>query len=597
MKLNVVLWNLNCRYTQAWDISYAGGTRDICPHEKNPEQYFGYRKIIYDDNHRPYNICIVLFPHARISGINYNGSIKEAEYGFCRNVIKGELAPFEEAQKEINFTFVQRLTTWQMTFEEVKTHFGNRSLTIDSGFSYIWDEEPHPEEMRNGQEYHCERIIVNWTPSKADGVFEMCIEAYENGTYFPNGKIITLRTARNCPKLRKIITTPRPLSVCEYYVFKPGEPIVAKTVLCKDRPKDLIFSCTTFADRNCRRRRIWECTFRAEYGTCYQFYNQIIEEAYHGGHGIRCTEEKYDPKYNCTCPCKSSWMEWSLWSASCGIATRLRLRPRINQRSSDCEVPNKDKCCEQHDEKVFDDFCEDYIPNTNISLRTAICANGIKSRDIRTKRYFCDCFSGFTGLLCEQSIDSCASNPCKHGRCTNVGNHYHCSCSSGYEGINCDISMLQYFEGFEQCGPYRLCMNGGNCTKFDDGMRCQCPKKWGGKYCEEKNQRLFIGNVEMKRPEVEAEIIGSNKLLIALCCVAILLVFLLIISFIVVRIARARYRNRWRGKTTGTSQGLVGLALFNQGTAVQTREVQGQKEEMQQAMGVSLAEKPRNNST
>ncbi|KFD51564.1 hypothetical protein M513_07614 [Trichuris suis] len=618
----LILWSLDYPLTRAEFGEYytSGNGPDTCPHERYPEKYFGYRIMVNQTRGPPYPICITFFPHANITGIDYNTHPKEGEYNYCVREFGGGLAPFKDALDDLNFSFGHRHSLNLITIEEIKTYFGNMTLTVDTGFDYIVDEEEVPEHFLNDQVYRCRKVYVNYTPTLVDGTFEACIQAFYNGSILPTGHYFPLRTAKSRPKLREIILTPRNLTLCEYYIIKPGEPTVAKTVLCKDRPKDLYFVCSTPPDYNCKMKRVWECTYRPEFDACYQFHYKTVEQIYEGGFGIPCPKDKYNEKYRCPCPCVSEWMQWTPWTASCGIASRYRLRPMFNVRGSDaCRVPDKDKCCEQHEEKIFEDHCEDYIPNTNISLRRRNCEHGIKSRDRNTRHYFCDCFPGFTGRLCEQSVDSCSSNPCRHGRCTNVGDHYHCSCKSGYEGINCERS-------FEQCGPHRLCMNNGNCTDVEDGKRCHCPEKWGGKYCEERaewcghgtcslrgicfntsmntitcvcehgayGKYCDIDKIEIKHSEVEAEIIRSNTLTIALCCVAVVLLFILIISYIIVRIAQQKYRNRWRGKTKGEPSSPLGFALFFQPSVVQTREVQGSKDEMQRAMGVSLAAAPKN---
>ncbi|KAL4648512.1 delta and Notch-like epidermal growth factor-related receptor [Arapaima gigas] len=55
-----------------------------------------------------------------------------------------------------------------------------------------------------------------------------------------------------------------------------------------------------------------------------------------------------------------------------------------------------------------------------------------------TQAYACICFTGFTGRNCEFFVDPCASSPCVHGNCSDVGGVYTCECSEGFEGERCE---------------------------------------------------------------------------------------------------------------------------------------------------------------
>ncbi|XP_075793739.1 delta and Notch-like epidermal growth factor-related receptor isoform X2 [Pelodiscus sinensis] len=55
--------------------------------------------------------------------------------------------------------------------------------------------------------------------------------------------------------------------------------------------------------------------------------------------------------------------------------------------------------------------------------------------------YRCACPAGVTGTHCQFVSDPCASNPCRHGNCSNNGDGYLCVCNEGYEGTNCERSF------------------------------------------------------------------------------------------------------------------------------------------------------------
>ena len=51
----------------------------------------------------------------------------------------------------------------------------------------------------------------------------------------------------------------------------------------------------------------------------------------------------------------------------------------------------------------------------------------------------CQCNEGYEGILCENNIDDCASNPCQNGgQCMDLVNDFQCSCPGNFSGKTCD---------------------------------------------------------------------------------------------------------------------------------------------------------------
>lgn len=88
----------------------------------------------------------------------------------------------------------------------------------------------------------------------------------------------------------------------------------------------------------------------------------------------------------------------------------------------------------------------------------------------------CMCPSEWTGPLCQEPTDSCASSPCIFGDCTNLSGGYKCVCEQGYSGEQCETEV-------DLCENTN-CSSGATCLKGFQSYACLCPQNLTGQYCE-----------------------------------------------------------------------------------------------------------------
>lgn len=85
----------------------------------------------------------------------------------------------------------------------------------------------------------------------------------------------------------------------------------------------------------------------------------------------------------------------------------------------------------------------------------------------------CACPFGYTGPVCELSIDACTSNPCRFGTCRQLtAGLYFCQCSPGYTGFNCQTEI-------NECSS-TPCLNNGTCIDLINRFNCTCPTGYSG---------------------------------------------------------------------------------------------------------------------
>jgi hypothetical protein len=89
--------------------------------------------------------------------------------------------------------------------------------------------------------------------------------------------------------------------------------------------------------------------------------------------------------------------------------------------------------------------------------------------------YRCNCFNGFTGQQCQDTIDICrvgvdgGQQPClNNGTCVSTPGSFYCLCIVGYTGTRCENQ-------FNPCAS-QPCVR-GNCVNLPNNtFGCECPR-------------------------------------------------------------------------------------------------------------------------
>ncbi|KAK3713436.1 hypothetical protein QZH41_012473, partial [Actinostola sp. cb2023] len=118
-------------------------------------------------------------------------------------------------------------------------------------------------------------------------------------------------------------------------------------------------------------------------------------------------------------------------------------------------------------------------PLCNITINDCVtrpCQNGGTCTN-QLKGHRCQCSHGFTGLNCEVNINDCAGNPCQpYQQCIDGLNRHHCQCPVGYTGSKCDVDI-------NECTS-QPCLNNGTCHDGQGNFSCTCPAGFQGPRCE-----------------------------------------------------------------------------------------------------------------
>lgn len=106
---------------------------------------------------------------------------------------------------------------------------------------------------------------------------------------------------------------------------------------------------------------------------------------------------------------------------------------------------------------------------------------------LEAKTVHCRCFPGFTGENCSQNINECDLNPCNNGDCVDFVNGYYCSCYMNFTGKTCNISLTDNVNTINKtkgsvCSD-QIC-EGGVCMEQNMVPTCRCFIGFNGTRCE-----------------------------------------------------------------------------------------------------------------
>jgi len=92
------------------------------------------------------------------------------------------------------------------------------------------------------------------------------------------------------------------------------------------------------------------------------------------------------------------------------------------------------------------------------------CKNDGTCEDLGSNNFQCTCKPGFTGALCEETIDYCVDRPCGSGRCVSHPGGYNCVCQNKVVDQTCDrgytnpcTGPFEYLTNVKDRSEYFVC--------------------------------------------------------------------------------------------------------------------------------------------
>ncbi|XP_023932789.1 uncharacterized protein LOC106154055 [Lingula anatina] len=109
------------------------------------------------------------------------------------------------------------------------------------------------------------------------------------------------------------------------------------------------------------------------------------------------------------------------------------------------------------------------------------CHNGATCHD-EVNGFYCACVAGFTGVFCQTEMNECSSNPCFNGgTCNDMVNMFSCACTNETTGVLCQTRIPSMHN---ECSVSSDCLNGGTCMYSGNNYVCACAPGFTGELCE-----------------------------------------------------------------------------------------------------------------
>ncbi|XP_055875332.1 uncharacterized protein LOC106069146 isoform X3 [Biomphalaria glabrata] len=210
-------------------------------------------------------------------------------------------------------------------------------------------------------------------------------------------------------------------------------------------------------------------------GTCLRESDSFSCQCTDGFEGSLCQIEIKTEKNETTCEsidvCQSAMKEYfchwcSSSNASCThISCLKKCRNFLN-----ITLEERLLCQCFCNETTTENECLLYDP----CLHGGTCTN-------TTDGYSCLCPTGWTGQVCETSVDYCSwnNNSClNNAHCYNLVNDTYCQCPHGTTGKTCELKK----ELCENYGNFSCIY--GSCEPVGGSAQCKCPDSYTGESCE-----------------------------------------------------------------------------------------------------------------